>query len=402
MRVTNGMIRNNSLNSLYSNMNSLNKLYAQMSTGKKIQTVSDDPIIAGRALKLKVTVLESQQYQGNAKEATSWTEITESALDNMTSILKGIRDKCLQAATSTSNDEAKNVLKTEINELWSQLQQEANVSYGGRYVFTGYKTNEPLMLTEKTTLDKETTLGIDLAITGDTTVVAGSELTAGTTLSAGTKLSAADATALGFTVPAGDTEYVLDADFNIPTNITLNDNANVVNGSKLAKDTKLAEGTILPGGTLNPKVNGKIDGQNMQYEVGVGNTITINTLGMDGIFGEISNTINSLIDSVNDSMNGTVTGTDLNDMYDQKIGEIDAILTSVSEKTTELGSRVARLEYVEDRLTDDVTNFKDLLSQTEDIDVEEVYVNFNSQYSVYLSALQATSKVIMNTLADYL
>ena len=91
MRVTQGMIINNSLNGLYKNMNGMNKLYGQMTTGKKIQTVSEDPIIAGRALKLKTTVLETTQYQNNVKEANSWMEITEAALDNMTEILKDLR-----------------------------------------------------------------------------------------------------------------------------------------------------------------------------------------------------------------------------------------------------------------------------------------------------------------------
>ena len=43
-----------------------------------------------------------------------------------------------------------------------------------------------------------------------------------------------------------------------------------------------------------------------------------------------------------------------------------------------------------------------VLSETEDIDMEEVYTNFNVQYATYQSALQAMSKVITNTLADYL
>lgn len=35
MRVTNGMIRNNTLNNLYKNISAVNQSFAQMSTGKK-------------------------------------------------------------------------------------------------------------------------------------------------------------------------------------------------------------------------------------------------------------------------------------------------------------------------------------------------------------------------------
>jgi flagellar hook-associated protein 3 FlgL len=90
MRVTNGMIRNNMLNSLYTNMNRLDTLYNQMNTLKKVQRPSDDPIITGRALKLKLNVLETQQHQHNVKEATSWMEVSQTALSNVTEIIKDI------------------------------------------------------------------------------------------------------------------------------------------------------------------------------------------------------------------------------------------------------------------------------------------------------------------------
>ena len=55
VRVTNGMIRNTALRGMNQSANKLNKLFGQYTTQKKIQTVADDPIIAGRTMILLST-----------------------------------------------------------------------------------------------------------------------------------------------------------------------------------------------------------------------------------------------------------------------------------------------------------------------------------------------------------
>lgn len=552
MRVTNGMIMNTTLNSINSNMVSMSKLYAQMTTGKKIQTVSDDPIIAGRAMKLKVTVLEAQQYESNTKEATSWLGATETALTNMTKILDTIRDKCLYAANGTLTAEDKSILKTDIEELYEQLKQEVNATYGGRYIFSGYKTNEPMTYIKETILDEIFNIEKDYNISAGTTVGAGSTILKGSTLSGGTQLEAGstlvDGTVLGngtvlgdgtvlnnetvlgdgtvigegTTIPVGtelNTGSILGKGTNlpagtvlpegtvisaqnavdaglmaapIPTDVTtytvpvggetigadilldgnvilkgdmavqagtvaggktqlagetklggpmtsqgetvvqgtttlkgnttftsgtvlngktvlLNDlkpGANMVvgSGSTLVKGSILEVGTTLPKGALNLNIYGKISGDEINYEIGVGSIITVNTVGMDEVMNDLNKHMEEMINTVNGALgeDAVYNSDELYALFDSKIVAMDDALSSVTLKTTQVGSRVSRLEYVQSRLTDDITNFKELLSETEDIDVEEVYVDFTSQYATYQAALQATSKVIMNTLADYI
>ncbi|ADZ85277.1 flagellar hook-associated protein FlgL [Cellulosilyticum lentocellum] len=393
MRVTNGMIRNNTLNNLYKNISAVNQSFAQMSTGKKIQTVSDDPIIAGRAIKLKVNVLETQQYQKNAKEARSWMEVTETSMDNMNKILESIRTKCVQASTGTLEEKDKAVIKTDIMQLWEQLQEEANVTYGGRYVYSGYKTSEPLML------NKDLTLEEDLLVEKEYTVSSGTTIAAGSILAKGSTVSKADRATLGITDAMLDADGKLGADFTVPTGGT------TLKGElTLSENSKLASGSTVTAGNINPKVYNQISGQEMRYEVGTGNTITVNTLGMDDTFNNLLQMMEEIVTTVDSSLEAgsTITSDDLHNLFNDKIGEIDEVLADISTKTADLGSRMARLDYVDSRLTDNNADYKELLSNTEDIDVEEVYVEFNSRYATYTAALQATSKVIMNTLADYL
>ena len=427
MRVTQGMIINNSLNGLYSNMSNINKLYAQMSTGKKIQTVSENPIIAGRSLKLKSTVLETEQYASNTKEANSWMEITEAALKNMNEILTEINTKCTAAASSSMNEENKEAIKTDIAQLMEQLLQEANTTYNGRYVFSGYKTNEPLVLTKDMTLDSALTVLKDMPVTDGTTIANGTVFGDGTTLGegttvptgsvlkAGTVLSKEDAINLLGITPTTDTytttadvitsgDYTLQGELAMGSGSTINGDITLKGTSSLGGGTTLQAGSELPKGSFNPVVYGNVDGQNIGYEVGTNNTIDVNTLGMDEVLGEFVGSMQEIITMVEASQgdNPKYTVEELSKMFDNKLKEIQDIANNISEKTADLGSRMKRVEYVETRLVDQKTTFTSLLSETEDIDIEETYVQFNTQYATYQSALQATSKVIMNTLADYL
>ncbi len=55
MRITNGILINNSLNNINNNKTNMDTLNTQLASEKKIQRPSDDPIIAIRALRFRST-----------------------------------------------------------------------------------------------------------------------------------------------------------------------------------------------------------------------------------------------------------------------------------------------------------------------------------------------------------
>ena len=87
MRVTNLMMNSNMLNSINKNKEDLSKKFDQYATRQKIQRPSEDPVVAVRSLKYRSQLTELEQYYGkNIPDATSWMDITESALDNINSL----------------------------------------------------------------------------------------------------------------------------------------------------------------------------------------------------------------------------------------------------------------------------------------------------------------------------
>jgi len=145
MRITNNMLINNMLNNLNNNLNRMNKYQNQLATGKRISLPSDDPIVASRALKLRTDVAEIQQYKRNVDDATSWMEITEKTLGQMGEVMHRVRELAVQAGNETNTPEDLDKIKQEMEQLRIQMIHLANTTYAGRYIFSGYKTDKPLL-----------------------------------------------------------------------------------------------------------------------------------------------------------------------------------------------------------------------------------------------------------------
>jgi flagellar hook-associated protein 3 FlgL len=128
----------------------MNTLEEQYSSGKKIQRPSDDPIITVRALKLRTNLSEmTQYYEKNIPDAKSWMDVTESALTTVNSILKSVNTYCVQGSTDTLTASDRSSIAENLEQLKQQIYQEGNTNYAGRYVFTGYKTDSPLVFDKK-------------------------------------------------------------------------------------------------------------------------------------------------------------------------------------------------------------------------------------------------------------
>ena len=151
MRITNSMIRNNTSNNMSTNKGYVDTLNTQMSTQKKIDRPSDDPVIAIRALRLRSSLSEiNQYYEKNIPDAESWLEVTETALKNMESILTDVYRQCVNGATDHLKESDRNTILTNLQKLREQVYAEGNADYAGRTVFTGYKTNKSLTFGEDT------------------------------------------------------------------------------------------------------------------------------------------------------------------------------------------------------------------------------------------------------------
>ena len=142
MRITNNMMLRTTKANIYGNKENVNSLNNQMSSQKKIQRPSEDPVVAIRALRLRANLSEvNQYYDKNIPDAEAWLTVTETALNNMKSILDDVRTQCVYGSTGTLTADDRNAILTNLKKLREQVYAEGNTDYAGRTVFTGFRTN---------------------------------------------------------------------------------------------------------------------------------------------------------------------------------------------------------------------------------------------------------------------
>lgn len=149
MRITNNMILKNTSSNINSNKVNVNSLNNQMTSQKKIQRPSEDPVIAVRALRLRSTLSEiNQYYENNIPDAESWLGITETSLRNFNSVLTDIRDQCVYGASDQLTADDRNSILSNLEKLRDLVYSEGNTDYAGRTIYTGYRTNQKLTFME--------------------------------------------------------------------------------------------------------------------------------------------------------------------------------------------------------------------------------------------------------------
>lgn len=149
MRVTNNMMINNTSRNINGNKEKQVYLNNQMSTQKKIQRPSENPVIAIRALRLRSSLSQLEQfYEKNIPDVEAWFDMADTAYYNMNKILTDCQRLCNYGNNDTLNPEDRKTILESLTALQKQLYSEGNTDNAGRSIFTGYRTNSPLTFME--------------------------------------------------------------------------------------------------------------------------------------------------------------------------------------------------------------------------------------------------------------
>ncbi|WP_040209379.1 flagellar hook-associated protein FlgL [Neobacillus jeddahensis] len=147
-RVTQSMLTQNLLFNLSRTNKAMEKYQDQASSGKKVNKPSDDPVSAVRGMFYRSSLNEIDQYKRNADDGLSWMESTDSALDEVTSVLQRVRELTVQGQNGTNNPEDRTAIAEEIKQLSNHLGEIANTQIAGKYIFAGTDVKNPPYNTE--------------------------------------------------------------------------------------------------------------------------------------------------------------------------------------------------------------------------------------------------------------
>ncbi|MBR1865187.1 MAG: hypothetical protein IJ801_01630, partial [Lachnospiraceae bacterium] len=161
MRVTNQMVTSGSLRNMQKSMQRVSNLNQQVTTGKKISAPSEDPVVAIRALKLRTTCDQLDQYKNkNVKDAMSWVDTTQTSIQNVYDRLQDVYYYCTEGANDPFQSKDRKTIINELQALKDAIYREGSTTYAGRYLFSGYKTETNLVFE-----DSEAKKGLSYDIT---------------------------------------------------------------------------------------------------------------------------------------------------------------------------------------------------------------------------------------------
>lgn len=495
MRVTNTMMRNNSLLNMQKNKVAYNKYLTQYNTQKKIQRPSDDPTIAVRALKYRTTLAEIDQYLTNIKDATSWMDATETCLKDVNNRLTDMIEYCTQAATGTYNEKDRADIVTQLKQFSKYIyEQNADADYAGRYLFTGFRTDVP-MLFEEAQSDTTYTITENIDINSinkyqyvygqaeynaasdanDYASQASQFATTHRVLVSYDNLDVAQEVTLTYTDSTGAQKTLTAVTKSIPNDTTYNEHLhpgedevyfvpetgelvfgdNVYNSVRAGKDlsvvyqkTEFEKKDVRPehyfdcstvnnktGETANYRTAGD---QQMLYQINFSQTLTVNTEGCNSIDLLVGRTITDITNICNDldvmeanlksvqkriddcDENDTTTLANLNELKNQIETEIDlqktvlskalgSAITTCQKAKDDLnvaladhGSRYNRMNMTKAKLEQQQLDTKEAKSDNEDADLGEAYVNFSEADLLYQATLNATSKILGQSLLNFI
>lgn len=134
------MIVARSLSDLNRQTRRLLKLQEQLATGLKVNSPSDDPLAARRAVNIRSVIAKQEQYITNISSAGPLLAESGTSLQTVVSVLQRANELALQGANGTSSQTQMNALAIEVNQLIEATLTEANHQTNGRYVFGGTRT----------------------------------------------------------------------------------------------------------------------------------------------------------------------------------------------------------------------------------------------------------------------
>ena len=179
------------------------------------------------------------------------------------------------------------------------------------------------------------------------------------------------------------------------------------------------------------------ENQQIGYEVNFKQLLTINSQGADAIQHDIGRTIDEMVNAVNEVMISQAKLDELDKMIEddnttpeqkKKLEEMRELVNTeyvlktealqsafsnaltkienqqdvVNVAVSDLGARYVRLQLTESRLGSEKTEFEELLSSNEDVDMVDTIIRYRSMQAIYNASLSAASQSVQTTLLDFL
>ena len=368
MRVTNNMMSNTMTRYLMRQSEGIFKVQEQISTQRKINRSSDDPAGMRKILDYRSQIATVDQYFTNIERGTTRLELTEITLDAIDDFIGVTRAISQQQAGGTPQDRA--FAADQVRDLYDQIVQLANSKSGNNYMFSGHQTDTPAY-------------GHVIEISGGTP----GDLVFGL---------AADATNVTIEI-RDDSGSVINT---IMPGGGGTDGVNTVTWSgvipadglyKFSVSASNAAGDVVDYATYNGDDGSVriIMGENTELNLNADGREIFSPAGQVDTFEVIADLITAL---ENDDSAAIASLTQ----------QLDSVRTQVREFRAASATKMYQLENTENFWSNYKYKLEQLLSETENVDLNEAAMRFNQLDLAYQSTIATAARIIQPGLINFL
>jgi flagellin-like hook-associated protein FlgL len=389
VRVTMSTMYNSIQGNLQSLAGDLQRVNSSIASGKKYQSISDNPLDVGTILGLNTENSQTAQYERNLETAKSGLSVTESTLQDISDIVQGSMALANQMATGTYNAAQRQAAAQQIQGYLEEVMQVGNTEFNGQHILAGFRTDAPPF----TEGDWQVQPSVMNLTTGSS----------GTAVSGGTYTGTSSCTYLVEMVSGGGTGV---GTYHVSTDggQSWTDPAVVPAGP-----IDLGNGVqVTLGGTWNTGDRFSIpvyqpieyQGDNHTFAIAIGSTnnLVINQVGSAAVGGDQgSNDLFQILAELKSSLEANDSG-DVGASL-EKLRSYQSHVTSIMAGLGASLDRVSMKENVYGTLKDELTQ---QISERGDTDMIAAVNLLQTKQNAYQAALLSSSKIMGMSLMDYL
>lgn len=390
----------------------LSRAQNQIGTGRKLNSLRDDPIAAAHSTRLTSRVTRMHRYQRNIEQVRSTYTEAEGYMSSALETIQRVRELAVQGATGTYSEQEQSYMASEVNELLNHLVELGNVTNtDGLALFGGTDSQDAPFQAHRgripglngsaiTSVSYQGNIGVNEAEIEEGTRIA-------TSFKGNEIFWAEDQTLFGPRdgrdyVVAEDTYFLLDGErIELSAGDNIHSIIDKINGSTVSVEASLDPGS----GGLNLKTT---QPHQLWLDEPVGSTV-LKDLGILtevgypplNIHPDVDVSGGSLFDMVISLRDGLIQG-DINAVGTRIIRGLDQALSSNLDSLAQIGSVSERLDITQRQLEKGVIDKEHYDSLLTDTDMTEAVTRLKMLEYTQRAAYQASAQVLKPTLMDFL